>query len=782
MKSKLSILLLCLIIAMSMTACIANNSLAPSQETATKTVTAFATDEAYSDLSSDEIAQVIATAKEAISSATTKEAIDEAVSTAETTLKNMVLTKAKNTAKTEVEGYVTLTLYTTEKQAQITAKINEAKTAIDACTTKDGISAKVTEVKTAIDAIDTLAKEIAAAKAQVEGYADLTKYSEANKAQITAKINEAKTAIDALNSTAAIEKAVSDFKGKVDAIKTALTEAKESGKVDVEGYLKNVEENYSEEKQEEIANIIKDAKENIDKATSEAVIETIVSDAKEDLDGVLTITEEQEAAAKTLYDGMKVFYWNNDKGENIDSALTLDGSKIKIDAKDAGGTSVSFGTQDGKTSVVFDAYLTIDYRSTEWSSVAISFRAWDINSCLEMLIKDDVMTLSTVKWDSGKVTTLHTVNTKGGIKNNTEVHLQIICCGWTKNVLVNGESIFLFDANDYNVGQMFISTWQSGVTLRNPQYIEYASDDALKATTYGSLLWTKCVNKSETELLPEAKTSAKETIEGYITDKTVYSEANQAKIETVISEGKTAIDACTTTLEVSAKLAEIKASLDKIPTAATENAKVNAFKALLTNVYDYDVVSKMTVADGKIVSDTKQEGLSTNFKFGEQSGNMNKAFDTYMTIHYNAEGSGVIVRFCAWDTNACFKMVINQSGIKIYWSYWDQTNKTQTEVLLNERTTGIADGQEFHLQIITKGWTKMVLIDGECLLNIWPNAYHEGYTMIETWEAGIELRESVYKKYDSEDAVKADYGTVMEGKAKTCQESITVNGETIKLY
>lgn len=65
----------------------------------------------------------------------------------------------------------------------------------------------------------------------------------------------------------------------------------------------------------------------------------------------------------------------------------------------------------------------------------------------------------------------------------------------------------------------------------------------------------------------------------------------------------------------------------------------------------------------------------------------------------------------------------------------------------------------------------MVLIDDECIFNTWPNTYHVGYTMIETWEAGITLREPKYKEYDSEAALNEEYGEVMKNREETVLEN-----------
>ncbi len=777
MKRKVFLVLLCLITALALAGCgTPVDELASARETATTEVSALAEKAEYADLETEDVAQVIADAVEAIKAAKTQEEIDAAVSAAKTTLDDMVLAKQKETAKANLTAYVDLSLYSEENKGAIETIIANAKTAIDGCTTA---------------------------------------------AEIIIKVNEAKAAIDE--------------------VKTILQTAKETAKAEVESYIQD-ESIYSANGLATINQIIADAKTNIDNATDQETIDAIVADAKDDLDKVPTLAQEQEAAANAFKNSLVT-----DTGNVVEEHVRVSGSDVIIDTKEADSTILYFGNQDGNTAVYFDTYITVDYRNTVWSSVTIYFRAWDKASNYNLKVKDGKIDLYKSQWIDGKIETLLMKNATG-LTDKTRMHLQIVCCGWTKKVLLDGVCIFevIEDAN--NVGRIYLETWQAGVTLGTPQYIEYSSDDALKAE-HQAELDKPCVNKSEAQILSEAKAAAKTTVSGYLQDvDTNYSEVNQAVIAEIISQGNTAIDACATIDAVNATVAEIKSKLDAVYTIEDEKnteliAKKTAakaeiegylkdvetsyseenqaliasiiekgktdidacvdenaiasvvadvkeklasvktinqegpgklaedFKAICSNVVGTPV-DGMEVKDGKLVSDTNKEGVGTNFKFGNQTDNMNKVFDAYMTIDYrSAEWSEVTIRFCAWDANTCFKMVIKSDSIKIYYRYWDSAQNAAADLLLVNHEGGIANGQEFHLQILTRGWTKMVLIDGECIFNTWPNTYHVGYTMIETWEAGIVLREPKYKEYESEAALNEEYGEVMNNREETTLEN-----------
>ncbi len=901
---KLLVLLVCLSLVLTLASCELFDTLKDARAEAVAKVEALAADEAYASLDSDAISKIVESAKNSIANAGTEDGIKKAVEIAKKSLEKLVLDGIKADAKAQLSAYVDLSLYGDANKALIQGMINDASVAIDKCATAEAVAEKLSEAKAQINEVKPALDEAKeGACATLDSYVDLTLYSEANKALIEAEIATAKAEINELTTVEAVSERLNAAKAVIDAIPTALEEAKTSAIAEVEGYISD-KSAYSENGVAQIERIINDAKANIESATDATVISVIVEDAKADLDAVMTIAEELEAQAKAFKDSMTSVV-----GEVVETSVRIEGGSVIVDTVDRDATTLYFGTQDGKTATVLDTYLTIDYRSNEWSEVTIRFRAWDESNNYNVVIKHGSTMFNKTKWENGGKNTVLLTKGSSGVEDNKQVHLQIISCGWTKMVLIDGECVFSIVENDFNVGRIYLETWQAGVTFTNPVYTEYNSDAELEAE-YADELAKTCINKSEKELLEEAKIQAKEgivshwqevkanyseanqaivegyfatiiptidacqtvseinaavevimaefdkipTIEeevaiaeakttakleisGYLSDvEANYSAARQAEISAILAEGNTAIDACTSEAEIELVVVEIKKHLNAVPTlqqeanaqlvakkesavaeiksyltdvestysvanqaaiaeiisagelaingsesveavdaavaaikaeldavltiaeetVAAQNAAAEAFKSSLTNVSG-DLISLMSVADGKLVVDSKAAGLGGNFRFGNQDGNMNKAFDTKITIHYNSiDWSSVTIRFCAWDASTNFKMVIKNDSIKVYYCAWGQE-----DLLLVEHASGIADGQEAHLQILTKGWTKMIVIDGVCIFKYWPNTYHVGYTMIETWEAGITLREPVYKEYGSEDEIAAEYGDVV---------------------
>lgn len=901
---KLLVLLVCLSLIFTLASCDLFDALKEERAEAIAQVEALATEEAYASLDKAEVSKIIEAAKATIGEAASEEGIEKAVANAKNALETLVLDGVKSDAKAELKGHLDLSLYSDANKTLINSMITEASAAIDKCTDADAVAKELAEAKSALDEIKPALDEAKeGASAALDTYVDLTLYSDANKVLVEAEISSAKAEINELTTVEAVSERLNAAKAVIDAIPTALEEEKTSAIAEVEGYISD-KSAYSENGVAEIERIINDAKANIESATDAVVISVIVEDAKADLDAVMTIAEELEVQAKAFKDSMTSVV-----GEVVETSVRVEGGSVIVDTVDRDATTLYFGTQDGKTATVLDTYLTIDYRSNEWSEVTIRFRAWDESNNYNVVIKHGSTMFNKTKWENGGKNTVLVTKGSSGVEDNKQVHLQIISCGWTKMVLIDGECVFSIVENDLNVGRIYLETWQAGVTFTNPVYIEYSNDAELEAA-YSEELAKTCINKSEIELLEEAKIQAKEGIvsywqevkanyseanqtivENYFTtinstidgcqsvseidgavaaimaefDKIptieeesaiaaakisakeeissylqnveeIYSAENQALIAQIISAGNTAIDGCADTASIDEAVTIVKQRLDAVPTLDDEidaelmakkttaiaeikaylqnieatyseanqkeiakiitngeltisacesinavdeavssikatldavltveeekineqNAALETFKSSLTNVSG-DLISLMSVADGKLVVDSKVAGLGGNFRFGNQDGNMNKAFDTKITIHYNSiDWSSVTIRFCAWDASTNFKMVIKNDSIQVYYCAWGQE-----DLLLVEHASGIADGQEVHLQILTKGWTKMVVIDGVCIFKYWPNTYHVGYTMIETWEAGITLREPAYKEYGSEDAIAAEYGDVV---------------------
>lgn len=572
-KSRFLVILMCLSLVFALASCDLFDSLKVERAEAIAKVEAIAAEEAYASLDEKDVAQVIEGAKADIAAAKTAEQLDGAVADARDALDTLVLNGVKAAAKAELGSYVDLALYSAENKAVIEQKIKEANAKIDAAADAQAVAEKLAEAKAVLDEIKPALDEAKeGACASLDSYVDLALYSEANKTLIEAEIAAAKTEINGLTTVEAVSERFNAAKAIIDDIPTALEEAKIAAKAVVEGYISDLSV-YSEKGVAEIERIISDAKENIEAMTDEAVIAVIVEDAKADLDAVLTLAEEYGAKAQALKDSMTSVV-----GEVVENYVRVEGGSIIIDTVDRDATTLYFGKQDGNTATVLDTLLTIDYRSNEWSEVTIRFRSWDESNNYNVVIKHASTMYNKTKWENGGKNTVLLTKGSSGIEDNKQVHLQIISWGWTKKVLIDGECVFTIEENDFNTGRIYIETWQAGVTLTNPTYTEYSSDAELEAD-YTEELAKACINKSEKELLADAKAAGKESITSYLKDvEANYSTANQSTITAIINAGCIAIDSCSTVEEVNLAMTVIKVELDKVLTLE-EEAALNQAKA-----------------------------------------------------------------------------------------------------------------------------------------------------------------------------------------------------------
>ncbi len=256
-----------------------------------------------------------------------------------------------------------------------------------------------------------------------------------------------------------------------------LPERKEAAKTTIKEYLNEFDATEVANNKDTLDAIIAEGNTAIDACGNATEVEAVVASVKAKIDNVFkTATEAKNA--KALYDAFTVEEWNSSSTIAEGDGPTLSGSDVIIDSKELNATRISFGSQDGNTATVLDTYMTINYRSTEWSGVSIYFRAWDKANSLVMDIKDGSVTFSKSTWDSTAGAAVKTVHTEGvaGIKDGTKVHLQIIGWGWTKKVLINDECVFSMVENAYNVGKIYLETWQAGITFSTPKYVEYATD------------------------------------------------------------------------------------------------------------------------------------------------------------------------------------------------------------------------------------------------------------------------------------------------------------------
>ena len=142
------------------------------------------------------------------------------------------LAKAKEDAKTELEGYKNAEAYRPEQQTELESAIAAGKQAIDEAADLESVSKALTDAKSAMDGIKTDAQlteeETAAAlasakddaKTELEGYKNAEAYRPEQQTELESAIAAGKQAIDEAADLESVSKALTDAKAVLDGVKT----------------------------------------------------------------------------------------------------------------------------------------------------------------------------------------------------------------------------------------------------------------------------------------------------------------------------------------------------------------------------------------------------------------------------------------------------------------------------------------------------------------------------------------------------------------------------------
>ncbi len=251
------------------------------------------------------------------SSSSSQSSSSQTTSKSESTEKqtqNDPLKEKKEQAIAEVENYKNKEDYRDEEASHLQTLINSVKNQILTATTEEDINTAVSDFKAAADALETKAgyeakEKLEKAKkdaiATIEGYVSLDDYREAEKSKLSAYISEYKEKINAITDITLIDGIVSEFKSKVDELKTAsqyekeeLDAEKNEALSDIESYVD--EENYRSEEKTEIAQLKETATAAIQSATTIEEVENALNSYKENVDALKTDTKYKEEEAKAL--------------------------------------------------------------------------------------------------------------------------------------------------------------------------------------------------------------------------------------------------------------------------------------------------------------------------------------------------------------------------------------------------------------------------------------------------------------------------------------------------
>lgn len=225
----------------------------------------------------------------------------------------------RTSAKQELENYVSLSNYRSAQQSEIRSMISNASKRIDIATSKSEINSIVSSTKSSIDKVKTSSqmtdeenqkaqeaerKELANAKSagisSVKNTVIRSNYRSAEQSRIDSIISTATSQINSAGSVSSVNSIVSRAKSELLALKTnsqyvkeenqaanaALQQKKANAKKELANYLNK--SNYRAEGQAQIDSLLVQAGERIDNATSESVVNNLVSTYKQKLNRVKT--------------------------------------------------------------------------------------------------------------------------------------------------------------------------------------------------------------------------------------------------------------------------------------------------------------------------------------------------------------------------------------------------------------------------------------------------------------------------------------------------------------
>lgn len=215
--------------------------------------------------------------------------------------------------------------------------------------------------------------------------------------------------------------------------------------------------------------------------------------------------------------------------------------------------------------------------------------------------------------------------------------------------------------------------------------------------------------------------------------------------------------------------------------------------------------------EGKIVNTSKYK--ETTLHIGSETGNKYTATDFYITPKYgNAIYSSITLRFRAKSVNTNYVLGLKDDDFgatidsetkeitaraegpfieafeqgydndETHASYYDEY-KTDTHHFIenlslnSDAPTSIENNTKYHIQIISNDTWLGIFIDDVLTYSTDLITRTEGYFEIYTWQTEYTLENAFYKEYDSETALRKDYGTIVKTKATRFYNGLTMQSD-----
>ena len=553
----------------------------------------------YSEANKTAIEGIIAQAISDIDAATTADAVNSILTTAKAAIAEyktaaVELSEAKENAKDELGNYKLDVLedYDDAEQWDLVDLVIEGKEAIDNCTTVEEVAAVLADYKAQMDAVLTHDQKVALAlqnakdnaKAELANYKNLDNYRQEQKTQLEGIILEGQGMIDLCETVNEVNQALAAYKQSMDAVKTdaeltaeELAAAKATAKQALEDYVDL--NDYRDAEAEQLMNMILAGQDAIDACETIEAVNTKLAEVKAQMDEVKTdaeLTAEEAAAAlataKTNAKAELENYKNLSEYREVQQQELTNLINSGKEAIDACETIEAVNTKLAEVKTQMDAVKKAnEYYDVTFVIADDAFAGWDV-------LPTD---LSIYVWGEGNEPVAW-ADARGNFEEGT------ITFTLETGKVISTVVIYFYQGSDFK------QSIDLNCNITTDGNYEIYVFDKGSWVDGGNNFWKLAgLELVDLNALANAKADAKAELDA-LNQPENYREAEQAQLETLVNNGKAAIDACRNVAQVNTKLTEAKEAIAALKTAAQyeaeelATAKVNA-KAELDTYLDKDL-------------------------------------------------------------------------------------------------------------------------------------------------------------------------------------------------
>lgn len=188
----------------------------------------------------------------------------------------------------------------------------------------------------------------------------------------------------------------------------------------------------------------------------------------------------------------QVYKYLKDAAAKTDNLVhAADGSITYTRGDSDEAATITFGSKNGnpRQYIEFD----LEFVAGDWGLFELQFRRWDPNTNIAIVRSNKhdgggALSANKFAWsdEAGSKAAKEAWNIGGfAFEDNTKYHVAIICCGWTKTVLINNAVIFKIECSDYGVGYFHFESWAlQKLTISNIIFREDYESDAVLSTEH----------------------------------------------------------------------------------------------------------------------------------------------------------------------------------------------------------------------------------------------------------------------------------------------------------